>query len=253
MVPNHLVLTEPTQAFPLSPVDTSAEATLKQFEPLVRAIARHLSKSLPSWVEVDDLVQWGQVGLLHAISRYSEERNVKFSTYAKYRIRGAMLDGLRELDWAPRNARAGAKRFAEAQARFEAAHGRPATDDELAAVLDLTVEQVRDRLHQVVPEMVSLHHGSSGEGSSDWDQPSGQPSPFDFVMSGQLRDRLSAAMDLLPERDRVVLRSYYWDSQTMAEIAKQLGVNESRICQVRKRAMERLRVILSDVGIAEVA
>lgn len=253
MVPNLPVLSAPLQAFPLSPVDTSAEATLKQFEPLVKAIARHLCKSLPSWVEVDDLVQWGQVGLLHAISRYSEERNVKFSTYAKYRIRGAMLDGLRELDWAPRNARADAKRLEAAQAQFEAAHGRPATDEELAALLDLTVEQLRDRIHRVMPEMVPLHHSASGESSSDWDQPCGQPSPFDVVMSGQLRDRLSAAMDLLPERDRVVLRSYYWDSQTMAEIAKQLGVNESRISQVRKRAMERLRVILCDVGMAEVA
>jgi RNA polymerase sigma factor FliA len=249
-----MVLTSPVLPSPIpAPFPVTPDAVLEEFQPLVRAIAAHLSKSLPASVEFEDLVQWGQVGLLHAVSRYADNRNVKFATYAKFRIRGAMLDGLRELDWAPRHARAETRRRDAARARLETGNGRPPTESELAQELGMTLEQYRERQMQAPPQLVSMNRSKAVEGESDWDRPAEQPTPLDFAMSGQLTERLGAAMALLSERDRVVLHSYFWDSKTMAEIAVQLGVNESRVCQLRKRAMERLKVLLRDEGIRDVA
>lgn len=235
---------EPAEAGTASP-----EALLAAYQPLLGAIAKQLHGSLPTSVELDDLMQWGQVGLLHAISRYSENRNVKFSTYAKFRIRGAMLDGLRELDWAPRRVRVETRRRAAVQARFEANHGRAATESELAAELGLSLDEYRERQMHFPPEVVSFSGRAGRENEPDWDPVAHQPDPLEEVLAGDMSDRVSAALDRLPERERFIVHSYFWDSRTMADIAHEIGVNESRVCQIRKRAMERMKEYLHGEGV----
>jgi len=227
----------------------SPEALLAAYQPLLGAIAKQLHGALPTSVELDDLIQWGQVGLLHAISRYSENRNVKFATYAKFRIRGAMLDGLRELDWAPRRVRVETRRRAVAQAKFEASHGRAATESELADALGMSLDEYRERQMQFPPEVVSFSGRAARENEPDIDPVAHQPNPLEAVLAGDMNDRVSAALQRLPERERFIVHSYFWDSRTMADIAHEIGVNESRVCQLRKRAMERMKEYLHGEGI----
>jgi len=231
----------------------SPEVLLKAYQPLVRAIAGRLHGSLPCWVELDDLIQLGQMGLLQAIERYRQDRNVTFPTYAKFRIRGAMIDGLRELDWASREIRAETRHRATVRFQLEIANERPATEAELAEALGMTLDQFRGRQRHTPPTLVSLSVWPKGEPEPEWNIADEQPNPFDAAMEAEVRDRVSGALQQLSERERFVLHSYYWESRTLAEIADAIGVNESRVCQLRKHAIARVRDYLQRIGIWDTA
>jgi RNA polymerase sigma factor for flagellar operon FliA len=224
------------------------EQLILQYAPLVKYVAGRLAVGLPQNVEQSDLVSYGIFGLIDAIEKFDPARGYKFETYAIARIRGAILDELRSIDWVPRSVRAKAKALEKAYAKLEGQLHRTPTDDELAAELDLTEDQLQTTLSQIsfvgivaLDEMLSVG-GDRGETLTlvDTIADSGE-GPVAAYEVEEMRHILSAAIDRMPDREKTVLILYYYEGLTLAEIGKALGVTESRVCQIHTKAVLQLR------------
>jgi RNA polymerase sigma factor FliA len=217
------------------------------YTPLLRAVAHRLGSALPSYVEVADLVQCGVFGLIDAVERFDPVRSPRFESYAVARIRGAILDELRAQDWVPRTVRGRARELERAQERLEGRLLRAATDAELAVELALPVHEVRAIARQVQLISVEALEESSG-GVSELLADDGAPDPVAVVQAAETLRHLAAAVAQLGERDRTVVRLYYLENRTLAEIGTLLGVTESRVCQLHTRLVGRLRGRLEELA-----
>jgi RNA polymerase sigma factor FliA len=219
------------------------EALLRRHLPLVRRLARRHHVTAPA-ADLDDLISWGAMGLLAAVERYDPARDTLFSTYAGFRIRGAILDQLRALDWVPRRVREKATAVERAAALVEARLGRPATEEELAAALALPLPAYRTLAVEIAPVgMVSLDDSSDGadERAPLCDDGGG---PLATLLRRERLSEVAAAIAALPERDQLVLSLYYREELTMKEVGAVLGLTESRVSQLHTRALARLRARL---------
>jgi RNA polymerase sigma factor for flagellar operon FliA len=208
-----------------------------------------MSSGLPAHVEEADLISYGLGGLISAIERFDLSREIKFETYAITRIRGAIIDELRTLDWVPRSVRARAREFERVNMKLEARLQRAPTDEEMANELELSLEQFQDALLEISNStMVALDElwtvsDSSGDQVSLLDTLPDQaaPDPEALVDQSELRDRIADAIAALPEREKLVVALYYYENLTLREIGEVLGVTESRVSQLHTKAVLRLR------------
>jgi RNA polymerase sigma factor for flagellar operon FliA len=228
-------------AYSQRPSARETEALVMRHAELVKRIAYHLAGRLPASVEVDDLIQAGMLGLLEASANYSAGRGASFETYAGIRIRGAMLDGLRKLDWAPRSVHRKARAVANAIRELEAEIGREARDTDVAAKMGVSL----DEYHKIVEDAAGCQIASltTEEGEINATDPSADP--FRDVIDERFRSALSDAIAGLPDRERTVMSLYYDDELNLKEIGAVLKVSESRICQIHGQALTRLQARLS--------
>jgi RNA polymerase sigma factor FliA len=227
------------------------ELVLK-YLPLVRAIAIRVYENLPVHVDVDDLVHAGVMGLFDAATKYNPDKQVSFQGYAKHRIKGAILDSLRDADWASRDLRKRHKQLEAITRELTAALERPPTEAEIANKMGMDV--VRWRQVAVELRMVGLLSASTRAQESENDAAPEYPATDQLnpdVLTGQreLRTVLSTAMKTLPERYQTVIGLYYLGGKTMREIGDRLGINESRVSQIHKAALEKMGVSLQSAGI----
>ena len=219
------------------------------YAPLVHIVAARLAAGAPSHVDRADLVSYGVFGLIDAIEKFEPERGFKFETYAISRIKGAILDELRSIDWVPRSVRSKARQIEKAYSKLEAEHHRAPTDEELAAELRWGVDQLQQALTQIshvglaaLDEILTVG-GDRGESITLGDtiadtSTNGPMGAFEITETRQL---LGQAINGLPEREKIVLTLYYYENLTLQEIGRVLGVTESRICQIHTKAVLHLR------------
>lgn len=216
---------------------SNADALVLRHAELVKRIAYHLAGRLPASVEVDDLIQAGMLGLLEAAAHYTADRGASFETYAGIRIRGAMLDALRKLDWAPRSVHRKAREVAGAMRAVEEREGREAQDAEVAAELGLPLEEY----HRIVQDAAFCQVASLDDAAGAADIADHGQDPGREAEQGELRTAMATAIAGLPERERLVMSLYYDEELNLKEIGAVLGVSESRVCQIHGQALARLR------------
>jgi RNA polymerase sigma factor FliA len=218
------------------------------YSPLVKYVAGRVAVGLPQNVEQSDLVSYGIFGLIDAIDKFDLSRGYKFETYAIARIKGAILDELRSIDWVPRSVRAKARALEKAYAKLESELHRTPSDDELATELDISDDQLQTTLSQIsfvglvaLDEMLSVG-GDRGESLTlgDTIADSGE-SPVQAYEVEEMRHILADAIGNMPDREKTVLTLYYYEGLTLAEIGQVLGVTESRVCQIHTKAVLQLR------------
>jgi len=215
--------------------------------PLVKRIAYHLSATLPDTVLIEDLIQAGMVGLLEASSNFSDKHGASFSTYAGIRIRGAMLDDVRRTDWTPRSVHRKAREITKVIRQIEHETGRDARDTEIAAMLDITLEEY----HKILLDSTSCRLFSTDEIEGDSQQTSSSENILENLNEEDFRVALTDAIEGLPEREQMVVSMYYDNELNLKEIGSVLGVSESRVCQINNQAMLRLKSRLFDYAPAE--
>ena len=223
------------------------DALIRQHVPLVRRIALHMIAKLPANVELDDLIQVGMIGLAEALSRFESEQGVQFETFASQRIRGAMLDELREGDWMSRSSRKSQKEIEQALNRLEQRLGRSPLESEIAAELGMDLDDYQSLLGKVRgTQLVYLEDigGGDADDSDDYLErhvADADADPFALLRDQRLRAALVEAIKALPEREQYVMGMYYEHDMNLKEIAAVLGVTESRVCQLHSQAIARLR------------
>jgi RNA polymerase sigma factor for flagellar operon FliA len=215
--------------------------------PKVRYIADRIAAKLPPSVDGDDLYGAGVIGLIDAVERYDGSRGVAFTTFAEMRVRGAILDNLRSLDWASRSSRRRAREIQAAYGRIEQQNGRAATEEEVAADMKISVAELRESLQEIRGlKITNLDECDEETGLSLADIISDRSATqLDAMEQAEQKRLLAAAIGKLPERERMVIALYYVEELTMKEIAEVLGVTESRVSQLKSQAAARLRATLS--------
>tara|TARA_R110002049_G_scaffold21792_20_gene79178 strand:- start:3188 stop:3907 length:720 start_codon:yes stop_codon:yes gene_type:complete len=224
--------------------NTSDEDLVADNMVLVKRIAYHLAARMPSSVEIDDLIQAGMLGLIEAAGNFDASRGASFETFAGIRIRGAMIDDIRKHDWTPRSVHHKYRQVSEAMYAIEAEKGRAAEPAEVAKRLNISV----DEYHKILSDSASSRLFSLEESQSDpviSRQPpaSEDDTPDEELARSQFAEQLSAAIDKLPERERLVLSLYYEQDLNLKEIGRVLDVSESRVCQIHGQAVIRLRAV----------
>lgn len=221
------------------------ERLILEHLPQVRLIARRIHERLPDSVNLDDLISTGTLGLIAAIDRFDPKHNVKLKTYAEYKIRGAILDSLRGLDWAPRQQRKRSKQIEAAISVAEQKLHRMPTEEEIAAQLNVSIEEYHGWLVDIRGvNLGSLEHASSDEGGRDllrFVSDSDENWPSLIVERLELQKLLAEAIEKMPQTERIVLSLYYHEELTLREIAKVVKLHESRISQLKSQAILRLR------------
>lgn len=229
------------------------EKLILEYAPLVKLVAGRLSMYLGYNVEYDDLVGYGIFGLIDAIDKFDSMKAVKFETYASLRIRGAILDQIRKMDWIPRTIRQRQKKIDSAIKEIEAAKGRKATDDEVAAELGITEMEFGEWQSQMkVTNVVSLNEfmEQGSEVPAENNRSAHFDSPEDVVEKGELKDVLTDALKLLTEKERRVIELYYYEELTLKEISNILEVSESRISQLHTRGLQKMKTKMGNyIGI----
>ncbi len=220
------------------------EQLVQRFVPLVKRIAYHLMARLPASVQFDDLVQNGMLGLLDAMDRYQEGFGAQFETYATQRVRGAMLDGLRENDWLPRNLRRELRRIEGAINQLEHAHGRAPSERELAEALGVSLEEYQKTLHEARGHQLVYFDDFASDGDEGFLErhfTDNDADPANILEDKKVKETLVAAISRLPERERLMMALYYEQELNLREIGEVMGVTESRVCQLHSQAIARLR------------
>lgn len=230
------------------------EKIILEYAPLVKLVAGRLSMYLGYNVEYEDLVSYGIFGLIDAIDKFDALKDVKFETYASLRIRGAILDQIRKMDWIPRTIRQKQKRIDQAIREIETKYGRSATDDEIAEKLGITNEDYLDWQSQMkVTNVVSLNEFME-QGGSDipnnsavgYNSSAQFDGPEEVIEKEELKRILAEALELLTEKEQKVIVLYYYEDLTLKEISSILEVSESRISQLHTRALQKMKVKLGN-------
>jgi RNA polymerase sigma factor for flagellar operon FliA len=223
------------------------DALIVHYSPLVKYVAGRVAVGLPQNVEQADLVSYGIFGLIDAIEKFDLDRGFKFETYAISRVKGAIIDELRSIDWVPRSVRAKARSLEKAYGTLEAKLHRAPTDAELAAELDMSDSQLQTAFGQIsfiglVALDETLSGGERGESMSLGDTVAdANPGPMAVYEVEEMRHILADAINGMPEREKIVLTLYYYEGLTLAEIGEILGVTESRVCQIHTKSVIHLR------------
>ncbi len=220
------------------------ERIILEYAPLVKVVAGRLSMYLGYNVEYDDLVGYGIFGLIDAIDKFDFMKEVKFETYASLRIRGAILDQIRKMDWIPRTIRQKQKKIDTVIKEIEAAKGRNATDEEIAEGLGITEEEYLEWQSQMkITNIVSLNEylEQGSEVSVEYNNTSQFDSPETVLEKGELKKILGEALELLTEKERKVIVLYYYEELTLKEISNILEVSESRISQLHTRGLQKMK------------
>ena len=220
------------------------EQLIIEYAQLVKLVAGRLSMYLGHNVEYDDLVSYGIFGLIDAIDKFDLEKNVKFETYASLRIRGAILDQIRKMDWIPRSVRQRQRKIDEAMKQIEMRTGKTASDEELAKQLGLTDEELCSwQTPLKVTNVVSLNEfeETGPEPMIDSAHPVRFSQPEEVVEEEELKEKLAESLELLTEKERRVIELYYYEDMTLKEISKILEVSESRISQLHTKALNKMR------------
>lgn len=225
------------------------EKLIKEFAHVIRAMAHRLAFRLPAYLDAEDLISVGTIGLMDAMDKYDPSREAKFKTYAEFRIRGAMLDEIRSMDWVPRSVHERIGILQKAHVTLLNRLGRPPSDEEVAGELKMPMSELEDFLsrargavmisiddlglqepdgHKVVKMLADTHH----------------PDPLSSLVNERERESIAEAIQDLPEKERLVLTLYYYEELTMKEIGELLKVTESRVCQIHTKAIMRLKAHL---------
>ena len=222
------------------------EKIILEYAPLVKVVAGRLSMYLGYNVEYEDLVSYGIFGLIDAIDKFDCLKDVKFETYASLRIRGAILDQIRKMDWIPRTIRQKQKKIDAVIKEIEIKYGRSATDEEISAGLGITGEEYLEWQSQMkITNVVSLNEfleqGSEVPNEAGQGRSAQFDSPEEVLERDELKKMLTEALELLTEKERKVIVLYYYEDLTLKEISNILGVSESRISQLHTRALQKMR------------
>jgi RNA polymerase sigma factor for flagellar operon FliA len=225
------------------------EQIVLEHTPLIRYIVNRIAVRLPSHIDLDDLHNTGVIGLMDAIEKYDPEKNCKFKTYAEFRIKGAILDQLRSLDWVPRSVRQKGRRLERAYGEVEQRLGRAATEDEVADSLGLQLDKLQELVNQVRGiSLVNLEEIRSGgqEGDrngsyADVVEDVNAENPYSTLKLQEMKQIVADTIATLPEKERLVISLYYYEDLNMKEIGNILGITESRVCQIHTKSVLRLR------------
>jgi RNA polymerase sigma factor for flagellar operon FliA len=233
-------------------IGSEEERLLLEHLPIVRFLARRIHERLPQHVDMEDLVSAGVVGLMDAFTKFDPRKKVQFRSYAQFRIRGAILDSLRTLDWSPRDLRRKGRAVEEAIRSLTARLGRSPGEAEIAAQLELSLDEYQRLLGDLkgleIGTLHTEHNEDSGEEELAYVAGDPEEDPLFSCLRGELKDRLAEAIDNLPERERLVMTLYYYEELTMREIGSALGVVESRVSQIHASAVVHLRAALRDLA-----
>ena len=226
---------------------TSLDEQVNKYAPLVKRIAYHMMARLPASVEVDDLIQVGLIGLMDAVSRFDGTQGAQFESYATQRVRGSMLDELREADWLPRHVRQKSRQIEAAIHRLEQRNGKSPSEQEISAEMGLAIDRYQSMLGDVKCSQLFYYEDFSDEDSASFLERylvDGSDDPLAVLEDRGFRDSLVAAIHHLPERERSMMGMYYEQDMNLKEIGVVLGVSESRVCQLHSQAVARLRAQL---------
>jgi RNA polymerase sigma factor for flagellar operon FliA len=234
--------------------ETTRSALVTAYYPLVKHVARRVFSALSHHVEIGDLEGWGAVGLLDAIDRYEASRGAQFATFAVHRIRGAIYDGIRQVDWAPRSLRRREREIQSNFARLCGEHGREPTESEEAGALGVAVEILRSAKGQISNAHVAslesrVRDGRYGDGRDALEPSDPADEPLEACIARETSLALQAMLRSLDERERTVTALSFAEGLTLAEIGARLGVTESRVCQIRASAIRRLRAYARAQGL----
>ncbi len=231
------------------------EKLILEYAPLVKVVAGRLSMYLGYNVEYEDLVSYGVFGLIDAIDKFDTNKEVKFETYASLRIRGAILDQIRKMDWIPRTIRQRQKQIDTAMKELEQRNGRPATDAELAAYMGISEDEFLDWQNQVKADnMISLNEyvEQGNDISSEKSISSGFETPESVVEKSELKKMLEESLELLTDKEKKVILLYYYEELTLKEISRVLEVSESRISQLHTKALQKMKTKMGNyIGILD--
>ena len=227
-------------------MEEERERILLEQLPQVRYIARRIHERLPQHVPFEDLVHSGVLGLIDALNKFDACKHVQFASYAKHRIRGAILDSLRELDWSPRELRRKARLLEQTHARLDTELGRAASEQEIADALGISLGDLQQLLTELDGLEITSFTSDAGEEGRDVDASGSLPAseefnPFRMCLDKEMKSQLTGALAELPEREKQVLVLYYYEELTMKEVGAVLGVGESRVSQIHSLAITRLR------------
>jgi len=242
---------EATSRLGAFPTSEEHERIIVEHLPIVRYLARRIHERLPQQVDIEDLVSSGVLGLIDAFQKFDPEKNVQFRSYAQFRIRGAILDSLRTLDWSPRDLRRKGRAVEEAIRSLTSRCGHAPSETEVAAELGMELSDYQLLLGELKGLEIGTLHAERSEDSGEEELayiPSDpEEDPFFRCLKGEMKARLAEAIDQLPERERLVMTLYYYEEMTMKEIGLTLGVVESRVSQIHASAVLHLRVALADL------
>ncbi|MBZ5663524.1 MAG: FliA/WhiG family RNA polymerase sigma factor [Acidobacteriia bacterium] len=230
--------------------DAERERILMEQLPQVRYIARRIHERLPRHVPFEDLVHAGVVGLIDALNKFDSTKHVQFSSYAKFRIRGAILDSLRELDWSPRELRRKGRLVDSTYSELSGKLGRAPSENEIAEEMGISLHELQSLLAELDGlELGSLRVESSRDGKeedlTDYVPSKSEETPFFECLRSEMKQLLAEAIAELPEKEQRVLALYYLEELTMKEVGAALGIGESRVSQIHSLAMVRLRARLN--------
>jgi RNA polymerase sigma factor for flagellar operon FliA len=239
-------------AEPLAARAAEQERMMLEHLPTVRYVARQIQERLPQHIEFEELIAAGTLGLIDASRKFNPEKNVQFRSYAQFRIRGAILDSLRSLDWSPRELRRKGRAVEEATRTLSSRFSRPPSESEIAFEMSISLSEYQLLIGELKGLEISTLNAERSEDSGEEELAfvAGKETddPLYQCLEGEARTRLSAAIEKLPERERLVMTLYYYEEQTMKEIGVILGVVESRVSQIHGSAVSHLRALLADLA-----
>ena len=224
------------------------DALVLRHLPQVRIVAHRIAEKLPHHIEMADLIGAGVLGLMDAVKKFDPTHDASLATYAQFRIRGAILDSLRSQDWSPRRLRRVARSIAQARQALATSLGRTPTEPEIASHLGISLAEFQNQLSEVRSlEIASFVDAADEEarGLSIEDVPSPEPNALQTLLGSEMKERLAAAVDTLPQRERQVVALYYVEELTMKEVGSVMGIGESRVCQIHSSALARLKKVLN--------
>jgi len=230
------------------------EEVIIQYSPMIKYVANRIAMRLPPHIEVDDLISVGVLGLMDAITKYDSSRGAKFKTYAEFRVRGAILDELRSMDWVPRSIRQKASKVDKVVQGLQAKLRRTPEDEEVAKEMGLSLDQFHETLNETksIPIFSLEDLGiakESGDQQSLLDCLAGKADadPQTQIRLVELKEIIAKAIDALPEKERLMVSLYYYEELTMKEIGAVLDITESRVSQIHSKAVYRLRTKLKAI------